>query len=326
MNELYLKSMDEAIKKINESNNIFIASHINPDGDNIGSSLSLALALKKINKKVNVLINDNIPKDYIFLPGIDLYKDYDESLGPIDLFISVDSSDIDRLGTNKDLLNKSKTIINIDHHISNTNFGHINIVDSKSAATGELIYYLIKRMGISIDKDIATNIYTAINTDTGCFSYESVTSSTHRIAAELIDAGVDVKNININLYESSSIERTKLFIRAISSLKTYSNNQIAIVRVTQKILEETNTTMDDTEGIVSFIRSIAPVEVSCLLKELGDKEIKVSLRSKEYVNVAAICENFNGGGHIRAAGCTIYEDIDRAEMKIIEEMTRNIRE
>ena len=325
MNDLLLKYMDEAIDIISNSKNIFIVSHINPDGDSIGSSLSLAQALIKMNKNVFLLSADIIPNDYVFLPKIDLFKNYDESLGIIDLIIAVDSSDIDRLGKNKSLISKSNFIINIDHHITNSNFGHINIIDSKSAATGELIYYLIKRMNISIDKDIATNIYVAINTDTGRFSYESVSSDTHRIAAELIDTGIDIKYININLYEKSSIERTNLFIKSLATLQTYSNNRIATIKVNQNLLKESNADISDTEGIVSFIRNIEPVEVSCLLKELDRNEIKISIRSKEYVDVASICEEFNGGGHIRAAGCTIYENIETAEDIIVKEIMKNLR-
>lgn len=324
MNDLILKSMDEAIGAINKSNNIFIVSHINPDGDSIGSSLSLAQALIKINKNVHVLNVENIPNDFVFLPSIDLFKDYEESFGIIDLIIAVDSSDIDRLGKNKSLLNKSKLIINIDHHISNTNFGHINIIDSKSAATGELIYNLIKRMNIKLDRDIATNIYVAINTDTGRFSYESVNGDTHRIVADLMDAGIDIKYINIKLYENISVERANLYIKSLATLKTYSNNRIATIKISQNMLKETNTSINDTEGIASFIRSIGPVEVSCLLKEFDSNEVKVSLRSKKYIDVASICEKFNGGGHIRAAGCTIYEDLDTAENIIVKEVIKNL--
>ncbi|NLY47119.1 MAG: bifunctional oligoribonuclease/PAP phosphatase NrnA [Tissierella sp.] len=325
MNNLLFEYMDEAIDIINKSTKIFIASHVNPDGDNIGSSLSLALALKKIDKEVFVLSTDGIPNDFKFLPGSELIQDYNESMGPIDLFIAVDSSDVDRLGKNKDLIKTTNKVINIDHHISNTKFGHINIVNPKASATGELIYYFIKRLNIKIDKDIATNIYTAINTDTGKFSYDNVSSDTHRIAAELLDAGADIKEVNINIYESSSIERTKLFIKTLGGLKTYSNNKIAIAKISQDILTETNTTLDDTEGIVSFIRGIGPVEVSCILKEISEKEVKVSLRSKEYVDVASICGVFNGGGHIRAAGCTINSDLNSAESLIVEEIIKKIR-
>lgn len=325
MNDLLLKSMDEAIDLINKSDKIFIASHVNPDGDNIGSSLSLAFALKKLNKEVFVLASDGIPDDFMFLPGIELIEDYNDNMGSIELFITVDSSDIDRLGKNKGLIEAANKVINIDHHISNTDFGHVNIVDPKASATGELIFYFVKRLGIEIDKDIATNIYTAINTDTGKFSYDSVSSNTHRIAGELLDAGVDIKEVNINIYENSSIERTNLFIKALSGLKTYSNDKIAITKISQKLLQETNTTLDDTEGIVSFIRTIGPVEVSCILKEIDENEIKVSLRSKAYVDVASICKVFNGGGHIRAAGCTINSDLDSAESLIVKEIIKNIR-
>lgn len=325
MNDFILKLMDEAIDIINRSERIFIASHINPDGDNIGSSLSLAFALKKINKEVFVLSTDSTPDDFKFLPGIELIQDYNEQMGPIDLFIAVDSSDIDRLGKNKNLIEIAKKIINIDHHISNTNFGHVNIVNPKAAATGELIFYFIKRMEIAIDKDMATNIYTAINTDTGKFSYDNVSSDTHRIVAELLDFGVDIKEVNINIYENSSIERTNLFIKTLATLKTYSNNKIAIAKVSQDMLNETNTTLEDSEGIVSFIRGIGPVEVSCILKEIHENEIKVSLRSKEYVDVASICEVFNGGGHIRAAGCTINSELNSAESLIVEEIIKKIR-
>lgn len=325
MNNLLFKHMDEAIDIINKSNKIFIASHINPDGDNIGSSLSLALALKKINKEVFVLSSDSIPDDFKFLPGIDLIQNYNEDMGDIDLFIALDSGDINRLGKNKDLINSTNMVINIDHHISNTDFGHINIVDPKASATGELIYYFIKRLGIQIDKDIATNIYTAINTDTGKFSYDSVSSDTHKIVAELLDAGADIKEVNMNIYENSSIERTNLFIKALVSMTTYSNNKIAIAKISQEMLSETNTTLDDTEGIVSFIRGIGSVEVSCILKEINENEVKVSLRSKEYVDVSSICQVFNGGGHIRAAGCTINSDLQSAESLIVEEIIKKIR-
>ncbi len=325
MNNLIFKNMDRAIKIIKDNDNIFIASHINPDGDNIGSILALGLALKKVNKNVIVLKSDIIPSDYEFLPGVNMIQDYTQDLGPIDVFISLDSSDEDRLGDNKLLLDNAKHIINIDHHISSTMFGDINIVDSKAAATGELVYDFIKKMEIDLDIYIATNLYTAISTDTGKFSYESVTSNTHRIVAELIDTGIDFNNININLYENMSMERTNLFINAISTLNTYENNSIATVKVTQEMLRESGAKMEDTEGIVGFIRKISSVEVACLLKELEEEDIKISLRSKKNVDVASICEYFNGGGHVRAAGCSIYSNIYEAEKIIVNKIKENIR-
>lgn len=326
MNKAINKQLGEAIEVINKSKNIFIASHINPDGDNLGSMLALGLALKKIGKKTYFLKSDDTPKDFKFLPSINLLRKFEElNEKDIDVFIAVDSSDLDRLGRNKDYIQSSNNVINIDHHISNTNFGNINIVDPKASATGELIFDLIKAMDIELDEDIATCIYTAISTDTGSFKYESVTYRTHEIVAQLIKVGINKKNININLYESRSMERTRLFIKALSDLRTYNKDQIAAVKIKNKMLEETKSKMEDTEGIVSFIREIDSVEVACLLKEVDENETRISLRSKNFVDVASICNVFDGGGHVRAAGCTIYQGIDIAESLIVEEIKKAFR-
>lgn len=312
---------DITIEKIKESERIYIVSHVQPDGDNIGSILALWMAIKKIKDKVFILKTDDIPSDFLFLPNVNEIKEFNDE-GKIDMFIALDTSDENRLGKNKELLNKAKTIINIDHHISNTNFGHINIVDSNAAATGELVYNLIKKMNIPMDKDIASCIYTAISSDTGSFMYDNTSAETHRIIAELIDIGIDKSNININLYQNKSLERTMLFIKSLETLRLYFNNNVALIKVTQDMLNKANAKMEDTEGIVSFIREIAPVEVGIILKEFKENEIKVSMRSKRFIDVSAICASFNGGGHIRAAGCTINSPMDIAEKLILDELKK----
>lgn len=325
MNKDLSIKMIEAIELIKESKTILIASHVNPDGDNIGSSLALTLALKKINKNVLILKSDSVPNSFSFLPGIDLIREYDSKLKDIDLFIVLDCGDEDRLGENKPLLETAKKIINIDHHISNTNFGDINIVDHEASATGELIYYFIKQMNIDFDKEIATNLYTAISSDTGSFKYESVTGDTHRIIADLLDYKIDKNNININLYESMSFTQMKLFVKSLASLEILNNSQIAVVKVTQEILKETGASLEDAEGIISFIRKISTVEAACVLKELESENIKISLRTKKYLDASKICENFNGGGHKRAAGCTIYKNIEEAKKLIIQEIQTELK-
>lgn len=313
-----------AYRHILDSQNICIASHVQPDGDNIGSVLSLGMALKKLNKNVYLLKTDEIPSDYKFLPNVNLIKDHD-NIDEIDIFIALDSSDEERLGKNKDLLTKAKLIINIDHHISNTNFGHINIIDKDASSTGELVYDFIKSMNISIDKDIATCIYTAISSDTGSFMYDNTSAKTHEIAADLIKVGIDKEKININLYQNKSLERTRLFIKAMDNLELYFENKVALAQITQEMLEDCNAKMEDSEGIISFLRGISPVEVAILLKEFKDDEIKVSMRSKRYIDVSKICSVFGGGGHIRAAGCTINESIDKAKTLILNEIKELFR-
>ncbi|MDR7856225.1 bifunctional oligoribonuclease/PAP phosphatase NrnA [Tissierella sp.] len=323
MTNIIENQIDLAIEKILNSKNIFIASHVQPDGDNIGSILALAIALRSINEKVYILKTDDIPLDYLFLPYVNTIEEFNDK-DEVDLFIALDASDENRLGKNASLINKAKTTINIDHHISNNNFGDINIVDSIASATGELVYRIIKKMNILIDKDIATCLYTAISSDTGSFMYDNTTSETHVIISELIKVGIDKSSININLYQNRSIERTMLFIKAVETLKLYFDNKVAIVKVTQNMLKDAGTQMNDTEGIVSFMREIAPVEIAILLKEFNSEEIKISMRSKRFVDVAEICASFGGGGHIRAAGATINSSIDNAEELILNEIKKVI--
>lgn len=316
--------MDLAIRQIKKSKNVYIASHINPDGDNIGSILALGLALSNIVPNVFMVKTDEIPSDFLFLPGVNLIKDYTVN-NEIDLLITLDSSDENRLGNNKDLITKAKTVINIDHHISNTNFGDINIIDSDASATGELVYKLIKKMDISIDKDIASCIYTAISSDTGSFMYDNTSPETHEIIAELLRTGFDKNEVNINLYQNRSLERTLLLINALESIEFHNDNKLAVVQVTQDMLEKTKAKMEDTEGIVSFVKEIAPVEVAILLKEFQSNEIKVSMRSKRFVDVSEICASFGGGGHIRAAGCTINSSIAIAKELLINNVEKAFR-
>lgn len=325
MTNVLSKNMKKAADLIKKKKNIFIVSHINPDGDNIGSMLALYLALEKMGKNVTVLKADFLPEDFKFLTGYDNIKKYEKDMDSIDILIAVDCSDEERLGNNKDLLKISKHIINIDHHISNNMFGNINIVDPDSAATGEIIYDFVKFLGIKIDPSIGENIYTAISTDTGKFSYESVSSKTHRIVSELIDIGTNTHNVNIQIYENMSMEKTNLFLKVLSNLETYENDKIAVACITQDMLYETNTTLEDSEGIISFLRKISTVEIACLLKEIEEKDIKVSLRSKSYVDVSKICKDFGGGGHKRAAGCSISSSIDKAKNIIVEKLQKSIR-
>ncbi|HEY4543395.1 MAG TPA: bifunctional oligoribonuclease/PAP phosphatase NrnA [Tissierellaceae bacterium] len=314
----------EAINIIKKHDNIFIASHVNPDGDNIGSCLGLYLALKKTNKNVRVLQSDILPEDFNFLKGFEDIKSYEDD-EKIDLLILLDSADSKRLGDNEALLGKAKTTINIDHHLSNTNYADLNLVDPKSPSTCELVYYLIKQMNIEIDKNIAEALYTGISTDTGKFSYDSVTGDTLRIVANLIDLGIDFNKINIRLYESISLPKMSLKIKALSGLKMYKNNQVALVKVSQDMLKSTNTSMEDTNGIVEEIRKVEGVEVACLLKEIKKNEIKVSMRSKEFFNVSEVCEDLGGGGHIRASGCTINKSLNKSEQIVLDTIDKYLR-
>jgi len=324
MNHSFELLMDQAIELINKSDNIYICSHVQPDGDNIGSTLGLYMAISKIKERVYVIKSDDIPSDYKFLPNSHVFKEYDTN-SDVDLFISLDSSDIERLGPGKELLRKAKKVINIDHHVTNDNFGDINIVLPDASATGEIVYKFIKRLDVDIDKDIATCLYTGISTDTGRFMYSNTTYETHLIISDLLKTGIDLNSININLYQNRSIERTKLFLEVLYNMEFFLDNKVAVAIVTQQMMEKNNAKLEDTEGIVSFMRDTGPIEVACLLKEISENEVKVSLRSKRYVDVSEIALKFDGGGHVRAAGCTIYDTMDNVKNIVLDEILKSFR-
>lgn len=319
----YKTTIEEITKAVIKSNDIYLSSHVNPDGDSIGSMMALGLALKQLNKNIHFIKTDTIPDTFKFLPGIDQIQEFKE-IKPDILFV-LDCGSKDRIGDYNQYISKSKIVINIDHHLDNDSFGDINIVDSSRASTGEIIYDVIQGLNLKLNKEIATHLYTAISMDSGRFMYDKVDDQTHEIIANLIRTGIDKDEININLYQKRSMAATKLFIEGLSSLKTYCDEKVATIKVTQEALQATKANLNETDGLISFIRDIDTIEVACLLKEIDSKEIKISLRSKTYIDVSSICNIFGGGGHKRAAGCTIYQDINNAEKLIINEIERSMR-
>lgn len=309
-------------ESIHRNSSIAVVSHKNPDGDSLGSLIAMALSLEKLSENIIFVKPDIIPEDYRFLPGLEKMQQIDDINQEIDLLIVLDSSDPDRLGLNKILIEKSKKIINIDHHISNTNFGDLNIVMAESSSTGEMIFDLLTKADFPINSEIATCIYTAISTDTGRFSYESVSKKTHLIISELYDYGINGYEINKNLYQKRSLSRTKLFVLALSNLEFYKDFKIAIVKVTNDMYLKANAKQDETEGIVEFLRDTDGVEVACLLKELNNGDVKLSIRTKEYVDANKICSSFGGGGHIRASGASSTLTIEETKQVLLQEINK----
>ena len=312
-------------ERIIRSNSILLASHINPDGDSIGSMLAIGLALKKLkDKDVKLVKTDNIPSNLNFLPKIDEIETIDVHQD-IDLLITLDCSDFDRLGKSREILEKAKFIVNIDHHVTNENFGQINIVEDRASSTGEIVYNLLSSLNMEIDSEIATCIYVAISTDTGSFKYESTSANTHIIASELLKHDININEIIVNLYQNRSLEKTNLLIKALNSIELYENNTVGFVSITQDMLNETNSDLNDSDGIIEFIRDISSIEVACILKEVSGSEIKAGLRSKRFVDVSKIAATFQGGGHPRASGCTFYGDVLNAKLSLLEEIKKHLR-
>lgn len=320
-----MNSVIDLIKEsINKGLYIGVVSHKNPDGDSLGSTIAMGLSLEKLSKNIVFVKPDIIPQDYYFLPGLDKMQSLEEINVDLDILIILDSSDPDRLGLNKSLIESSKKTINIDHHVSNTSFGDLNLIVGESSSTGEIVFNLLSQGEFPIDSDIASCIYVAISTDTGRFSYENVNENTHLIIAALYKYGINAYEINKNLYQKRSLSRTKLFVLAISNLEFFKDGKIAIVKVSLDMYLKTGAKPDETEGIVEFLRDTEGVEVACLLKELPNKEIKLSIRTKEYVDANKVCSFFGGGGHIRASGASSSYSIEETQRLLLEEINKYI--
>ena len=322
MSERLMKIMlKNDVKKIfnliNSSDKICIAGHKAPDGDCIGSVMALYNFLKPLNKNISVMIDGTIPFNYrAFVDGNIISENYNNE--EFDLLFVLDSSDRKRLGKFEGLLEHSKKTVVIDHHITNEGFGDINIIDPAMSSTGELLYDIFKLADMEISKETAVLIYIAVLTDTGKFSYQNTTAKTHIKTAELIDLGVNVSEIDNIVYNSKPANIVKAFMDCVSGLELYYDNKLGITAITKEILIKNNAQMADVDGIVEYIREIKEVEVSCLLKE-NDSGTKVSLRSKNKVDVADVSLKYQGGGHARAAGFDINENLENTKKIILEE-------
>lgn len=316
MNNIFKK----AIQLIDTSQVIAIASHIGPDGDNIGSIMAIGKYLEAAGKEVHYLKHDNIPDYLLFLPGLEKFEQFNELLEP-DLFIAVDCAEKKRLGWPEDVFKKSKRTINIDHHSTNTNFAEINIVDAEVSSTGELIFELLEFSNYVFDSLTAMYLFTAISTDTGRFLYESTSKRTLEIVAQLIGTGFDRVLVNKALWQSKKMSEARLYIDALSKVEFFQNNSLAISTISLKMASKYHADIEGTEDVINFIRDIDGIEVAVLIKEKKSGVYKVSLRSKEYVDVSNIALKFGGGGHRRAAGFTFYGNLNELQKQLYPMLT-----
>ncbi len=309
---------------IRESKNILITSHENPDGDALGSMLSLGLGLKKIGKEVTFYNKDGVPEILEFLPHSEnIVSSLSSVSGLFDIAFALDCTATSRAGIEFEEYAKSencKNVVIVDHHETTGSDADLHLLDQNASSTGIIIYRILNSLDIELDKSIAENIYTTIVSDTGSFSYSNTNSETLRIAAELVDIGVDPSQISQALYENEPLRKLELFKLVIPTLEITKDKIIASIFVDKKMFHETATTRQDTEGMVNIPRSIKGVDVAMLFRQEGqdsDPEWKVSLRSKGRVNVAKIAEGFGGGGHARAAGCSLKGSIQEVKSKVI---------
>ncbi|WP_281703412.1 DHH family phosphoesterase [Parvimonas micra] len=313
-------STEEILNLIKSSDNIGVISHKNPDGDNIGSTISVILGVREnLNKNIFGIKVDNFPQNLLFLDTIDNIRETEEQ--DLDLLIYVDCGEVDRPGDIGELFRKrAKKTINIDHHKTNDYFGDLNYVFPNMSSTCEIVYNLFKDFNFKISKDIANALLVGINTDTYRFLYETSTASTLRACADLYDLGADKDFIYKKLYQNNSFEVEMLKNKLINRAKLYFDNKVAVIGMFESDFEGTDLTMDMVDDVVNYYRDINGFEVSILFKEMEKNVFKGSVRSKEFVDVSKVCGYFNGGGHTRAAGCIIDGDFESVVNLFLERL------
>lgn len=313
--------LDNIIELINRAQTIGIFTHVSPDGDAIGSSLGLYLGLKQLKKDVDV-IADAYSRCFYFLPGREEIKEYGEK--EYDLAIALDCASRGRLFDPKESFGNSKMTISIDHHASNTYFADYNYVEDNSPAACKTLIKILKRLNVSINLEIGTCLMAGIITDSGGFRYSTVDDETFEFAAQMLDVGVNISDIYYRTFDVKTKAQFELSSIATSRLKFYGNDKIALTYVTKNDLDRVKAAVGDHEGIVNVGRNIEGVEVSIFLREDDDGTYKVSLRSNDTVNVSEIAEVFDGGGHDRAAGCTMTDPLDVAVKKLVKETIKRL--
>jgi bifunctional oligoribonuclease and PAP phosphatase NrnA len=296
-------------------NRILISAHKSPDGDALGSQLALMLALEKLNKTVTAHNLDPVPEIYRFLPHADRIKIGLPVQGHYDAYIVVDA-DPPRTGL-FDKKYPADILINIDHHITNPREWPLTWLDTDASACGEMIYKLIQVLEVNIDRQIALCLFTAIFTDTGSFRYSNTKSESMKIAADMLEAGADPWLVTENVYESFAFRRLKLLGAVLAGMERSSDGRVAWVVITDELYHQTGTTAEDTDSFINFVRSVKGVEVAVLIRQTGESQYKLSLRSKGRIDLSSLAQSFGGGGHKNAAGGVMNGTLEEVKKAVL---------
>jgi len=317
------------IQQLKNSSGVLVASHINPDGDAIGSLTAMGMALESMGVRTLLHNESPIPAVYRFLPAVDRIRQRLDADGidGVDTAVILDCGDLPRIGEAAALLGDGVCIVNIDHHITNTAFGDLQLIDAQACATTEILFDLLKSMAVPFTRDVATSIYTGIVTDTGSFRFSNTNRAAFSICEEMVRLGVTPYEVARHLYGTYSLGRIKLLNRALDSIEISQNGRLSMMTLTDDMLEETGTHPEDADGLINYARRIEDVKIAALIQEQrygkseqhnGSQKYHVSLRSDGSVDVASIAAGFGGGGHTNAAGFCIETTLSELKATIVE--------
>ena len=300
-----------------------IASHVRPDGDAVGSQMAMAHALKHLGKDVRVVSRDAAPPPLLVFPGVSEIEIVDRVDDPGDAVIVMESGDLLRTGVSG--LERG-FVINIDHHVGNSMFGAINWFDVSAAACGEMVFDLVRELGVPLSHDIAVHLYVAILTDTGSFHHSNITPRTFEICRQCVEAGVNPSAVARSVFDSNNLGRLKLMGAILSRMHIDSSGRLATVSVDEELVTSCSGTYEDTEGLINLPLTVREIQAVVFFKQVGPDDWRVSMRSKGDVNINAVAKEFGGGGHKNASGCSASGSLEHLkrvfQQKITEQMDK----
>jgi phosphoesterase RecJ-like protein len=297
-------------------------AHKDADADSLGSALGFALALRSTGKRVHVLVPEPLPLLLSYLPGFDTIETAQPA---VDVLFTFDCATLGRFGDKRAFVERAPKVISVDHHVSNTGFGTINLIDPTASATGQVVHRLLHKIGAPITPEVAGNLYAALFTDTGGFRHENTTEAALRLGADLVAEGADPAWIALRSYKWRSIPRVRLEGLAIAGLQAECDGQLVWSQITQDMLHEAGADMQESEGVIDTLQSVDTMKIAILIKENGPTSTKVSVRSRDPYDATDVCTPFGGGGHHRAAGAELNEPLETARAKVLDVARRMLR-
>jgi phosphoesterase RecJ-like protein len=298
---------------------------VSPDGDAVGSLLGVAHLLRAMGKThVTCVLEDPVPRVYTWLAGADWIVKPETVRGPFDVGVIIDAHTCDRTGTACPLLKQCAGVIVIDHHLVDVAEGDILFIDPEYAASGEMVYDLFEEVGIRPAKDAADCLYTALTTDTGSFRYSNTSARSHRIAAGLIDAGINVRDITARVIDTMSRGKYGLLRRVLDRIEFKADGAVACAEIYAKDLDETGARNEDTDGLINYLRNIEGVRLAMLFREAPNNKTKVSFRASAEFNAAELSREWGGGGHAAAAGATLAQPLPEAKQTVLAHLRNHM--
>jgi phosphoesterase RecJ-like protein len=325
---MWAMDLQEAATFLRERDDFLIVSHVQPDGDAISSTVAVGWLLEKLGKKFTMLNEGPVPARLRFLwkSSEIITADDTQPERQYRNVICVDCADFARVGRTNQWFAQDAELLNIDHHPTNDGFGRVNLMKFHAAATAEILFELLDELGLDLDVDIATAIYTGLLTDTGGFRYSNTSPIVMAMASRLLEAGVNGPELAELLLERMTLGQLRIIQRGLSRLSFSPDQRISWLWVNSEDMEESGATNDDLEGLVNYPRNIEGIEVGLLFKQNGQESVKVSLRSAGRVNVAAVAQHFGGGGHVRAAGCRLTDSLSEVIRQVVDVVQKALDE